>query len=173
MAEITVTKPASGFTITKPNSSFTVTTPEAQTIQVGENAPSISVVNQPYNVTITTGGIQPGGTEFVIDSTVYFDSATLTTTATTANQVIDSWLTTAYRSCKYQVQITSGAAYQTVEILVVHNGTTASQTTYADVATGSNLAAFAVDISSGSVRLLTTPVNAATVYKVLRTAIAV
>jgi hypothetical protein len=71
------------------------------------------------------------------------------------------------------VSITSGSAYQAVEILVTHNGTTAYQTVYADIATGANLAAFTVDISGGLVRLLTTPVNAITVYRVTKTTIVV
>ena len=170
MTSITVSKPASGFTITKPNATFTVTTPEQQVIQVGNAAPAVAITTQPYNVTITAGSVQSG---VVLNPNVFFDTATLVTSTTNANQPIDTWSAAAYRSCKYQVQITSGTDYQTLEILVVHNGTTASQTTYADVATNVNLATFAVDISGGLVRLLTTPVNAVTTYRVLRTAIVV
>jgi len=106
-----------------------------------------------------------------LDNVAVVDTATLTTTATTADQVLDSWSAATYRTAKYQIQIASGTDYQAVEILVVHNGTTATQVVYADVRTGANLAAFAADINSGSVRLLTTPVNAATTYKVVRTAL--
>jgi len=108
-----------------------------------------------------------------IDSLALLDSATLTTSATTADQVLDTFTASAYRTAKYVISITSGTDYQSVEMLVVHNGTTASQTTYADVMTNTNLATFNVDIDSGSVRLLTTPVNAVTAYKVTRTAIVV
>jgi hypothetical protein len=69
--------------------------------------------------------------------------------------------------------ISSGSSYQALEILVTHDGTTAVQATYGDLQTASNLAAFAVDINAGLVRLLTTPTNAVTAYKVIRTAIAV
>ena len=108
-----------------------------------------------------------------VDGVAVADTATLTTTATTADQVVDSFSAATYRTAKYLVSITSGADYQAMEVLVVHNGTTAQQTTYADIQTNTNLATFSVDISGGSVRLLTTPVNAVTVYKVTRTAIAV
>ena len=108
-----------------------------------------------------------------IDSRAVLDTQTLTTSATTANQVLDSFTAATYRTAKYIISITSGTDYQSVEMLVVHNGTTASQTTYADVATNANLATFTVDISTGLVRLLTTPTNAVTVYKVTRTAIVV
>jgi hypothetical protein len=108
-----------------------------------------------------------------IDSLALLDSATLTTSATTADQVLDSFSSSTYRTAKYLISMTSGTDYQSVEMLVVHNGTTASQTTYADVMTNTNLATFNVDISAGNVRLLTTPVNAVTAYKVTRTAIVV
>lgn len=97
----------------------------------------------------------------------------LTTSATTADQVVDTFSATAYRTAKYLVSITSGSSYQAMEILITHDGTTASQTIYADIATASNLASFTVDISGGLVRLLTTPVNAVTVYKVIKTTIVV
>lgn len=109
-----------------------------------------------------------------IDSRAVIDTATLTTSATTADQVLDSFTASTYRTAKYIVSISSGTDYQSLEILVVHNGTTASQTTYADIKTGSSdLATFNVDIDAGSVRLLTTPINAVTAYNVTRTAIVV
>ena len=108
-----------------------------------------------------------------IDSRAVIDTATLTTSTTSANQVIDSFTAAAYRTAKYIISITSGTDYQSAELLVVHNGTTASQTTYADVVTNASLASFSVDISGGNVRLLTTPTNAVTVYKVAKTAIVV
>ena len=95
--------------------------------------------------------------------------ATLTTAATTANQVIDTNLIATYRSVAYQIQVTSGAAYQTCSVLVIHDGTTAYISEFGDVATGAILASFDADISAGSLRLLTTPVNAVTVYKVIKT----
>jgi len=134
-------------------------------------------------VTITTGTIAIGQsvatTDAVtfgsvsIDSRAVLDTATLTTSATTSDQVLDSFSAATYRTAKYLVSIASGSDYQALEILVVHNGTTANQTTYADIATNTSLAAFSVDISGGVVRLLTTPTNSVTVYKVARTAVVV
>lgn len=134
-------------------------------------------------VTITLGNIAIGQSVATTDAVTFgsvnidgralLDTLTLTTSATTADQVLDSFSGSTYRTAKYLISITSGTDYQSVEMLVVHNGTTASQTTYADVMTNTNLATFNVDISAGNVRLLTTPVNAVTVYKVTRTAIVV
>lgn len=132
-------------------------------------------------VTITSGQISIGqdvatsaAVQFSsvnIDNLVVMDSATLTTTTTTADQIVDSWSISTYRSVKYQIQIVSGSSYQTTEIAVLHDGTTATYTQYAELKTGSNLASFTVDISAGSVRLLTTPTNSATTYTAVRTAI--
>jgi len=108
-----------------------------------------------------------------IDSRAVLDTATLTTSATTADQVLDSFATATYRTAKYLISVTSGSAYESVELLVVHDGATAYQTTYAELRTGADLASFTVDVSAGNVRLLTTPVNAVTVYKITRTAVVV
>lgn len=100
-------------------------------------------------------------------------SATLTTSATTANQIVSSDSATAYRSVSYKVQITSATAYQSCSINVIHDGTTAYIVEYGDIATGAILASFDADISGGNLRLLTTPVNAATTYKVIKTLIGI
>jgi hypothetical protein len=131
------------------------------------NTATISI-GQPVATTdaVTFGSVS-------IDSRAVLDTATLTTSTTGADQVVDSFSAATYRTAKYLISISSGTDYQSVELLVVHNGTTASQTTYADVMTNTSLAAFSVDISGGAVRLLTTPVNSVTVYKVARTAVVV
>ena len=134
-------------------------------------------------VTITTGTIAIGQAVATTDSVTFssvsldsravLDTATLTTSSTTADQILDSFSAATYRTAKYLVSISSGTDYQALEVLVVHNSTTASQTIYADIATNTSLATFAVDISGGVVRLLTTPTNSVTVYKVARTAVVV
>lgn len=96
-------------------------------------------------------------------------SATLTTAATTANQVVDSNAVATYRSVKYQVQIVSGTSYHMTTIDVIHDGTNAYVDQYGDVFTGVSLATFDADVSAGNLRLLTTPTNAATTYKVIKT----
>lgn len=98
-------------------------------------------------------------------------SATLTTSATTANQVADSIAIATYRSVKYQISITSGSAYHMTEVSIIHDGTDAYITEYGTILTGVSLASFDADISGGNLRLLTTPANASTVYKIVATAI--
>jgi hypothetical protein len=97
--------------------------------------------------------------------TVYDGSGPFTTSTTAANQVASTTSATGYRSLKYIYQITSGTEYQVVEIMIIHDGTTAYLNTYGDVRTGANLSTFDADISGGLIRLLVTPTNAVTTYK--------
>ncbi|CAB4169231.1 hypothetical protein UFOVP1516_69 [uncultured Caudovirales phage] len=98
-------------------------------------------------------------------------SATLTTSTTAASQIVDTNSSTAYRSVKYVVQITSGTAYQCSNINLIHDGTTAYMDEFGIISTGANLATFDADINTGNLRLLVTPVNAVTVFKVVKTLI--
>ena len=98
-------------------------------------------------------------------------SASLTTSTTTTNQVVDSFSSTTYRTAKYLIQATSGTSYHSCEALVIHDGTTASLVVYGDVKTGASLMTLDADVSDGNVRLLATPANTATTIKVVRTSI--
>ena len=118
-----------------------------------------------------------------------FDS-TLVTVATTATTLIDSFLSTEFRSAKYFIQISSGggaghtlstATFQAVElILITDNVGTVYATEYGLVSTGgvsggAVLGSFVADLSviDNTARLYFTP-NAATnkTIKVLRTSMA-
>ena len=167
MADITVTIPNSTFTVDTISNGIEVTTPTSVEVNVDSNSQTIDITNTPQQITVLTSGtlnIVSGDDEYL---------ATLTTSTTAANQVVDSFSAAVFRTAKYLASISSGSSYQALEILVTHDGTTAVQATYGDLPTASNLAAFAVDINAGLVRLLTTPTNAVTAYKVIRTAIAV
>ena len=80
--------------------------------------------------------------------TVYSYS-TLTTTATTANQVITAVSSTTYRTAKFIIQATdaTGGKYQSQEILAVHNGSTVAHTEYTAINVGGAVATYDVDIS--------------------------
>lgn len=98
-------------------------------------------------------------------------SATLTTTTTTANQVVDSNLISNVRTVKYLVQVTSNNAYQSSEILVIHDGSNVYMNEFGSITTSSTLANFNADISATELRLLVTPVNANTTIKVIKTVV--
>ena len=109
-----------------------------------------------------------------IDTTYNLDSATATVASLTQT-AIASFSSTTYGGGKVTIQ-----AYDSVtgartmsELLIVHNGTTASATEYGIVNTGaSSIATYDVDISGGNVRILATGATTnSTQYKVVQTLI--
>jgi len=98
-------------------------------------------------------------------------SATITTSSTTANQVVDTNAVGSVRTVKYLVQITSGSSYQSSEILVIHDGSNAYISEFGTVFSSSKLADFDADISSNNLRLLVTPVNANSTIKAIKTVV--
>lgn len=101
---------------------------------------------------------------------VALETSSLTTTTTTADQIVDSWSASSFRTAKYLMQIhdTSANEYHTSEILLTHNGTTVFLTEYAIIYTAASLGSFNADISGGNVRLLCTPTNNNNVVKAYR-----
>ena len=103
-------------------------------------------------------------------------SATFTTTATTAFQLLDTATPIAtYRAVKYIVQVTSSGSYQTSELLAIHDGTNASIVEYANINIGTlttPLATFDASVAGGTLQLLVTPAQAtSTTYKIIKTLI--
>ena len=96
-----------------------------------------------------------------------------TTLATTSKTQILSFPVANFRSGKLIVQAydTITGEVQISELLVAHNGTTASATEYGVVYTGSNsIVTYDVDISAGNVRLMATRTTAnSTQYKISET----
>jgi hypothetical protein len=82
---------------------------------------------------------------------------------------LDSFVTTTYRSAKYLIQATAGAAYQTMEVILVQDGTTPTLATYGVVKTGANLGTVTTTISAGSVLLQFVAANANTNVRVMKT----
>ena len=94
------------------------------------------------------------------------------TTTSTSEVALDVFDKDQFRSARYQLQVTSGSSYHTVEFIIVYDGSTTYNTEYAIIKTGSSLASFSSDISSGNVRLLVTPASTdSTTFKAIRTSI--
>ena len=76
---------------------------------------------------------------------------------------------TVYRSASYLFQITNGSFYKVIKVLVVHDGTTATQSdAYIDdveISTGTQNTTYAFDISGGNVRLLVTAASGTATVK--------
>lgn len=77
-------------------------------------------------------------------------STTRTTVATTAATTIDSFAIATFRSARVQVQITQGTNYQTSDVLIIHNGTTADVVEYGAIATNDYLGTFSAIVSGGN-----------------------
>jgi hypothetical protein len=99
-------------------------------------------------------------------------SATLTTAATTADQVLLSISATTYRSIEFVISILSSTNYHVIKGLIIHDGTSASHTQFGDIFTGASLTTINSDVNGGNVRLLITPTNAVTTYRITYRAIA-
>ena len=100
-------------------------------------------------------------------------SNSITTSTNTANQVLDLFSTTEYRSVKYQIQVTSSTDYQISEVILIHNGTNSYLTEYGLVSTNGSLMSYDTDINSGNTRLLMSPINNVNVIKIVKTLIEV
>jgi len=115
-----------------------------------------------------------GSTTNFVNVNAVITTNTHTTTAV-SEEVVDSWGTGDYRSAKYIIQMTNNAnsTYQTSEVMVLHDGSSTYLTEYGIVKSLNTLGSIDSDISSGSVRLKVTPINADTTIKVIRSSITV
>jgi len=149
-------------------------------IQVIDGATTYATINPAgpsASTDLVTVAYLTGGTfvfnQVNIDNRVFLDSTQLVTSTTAANQTLDSFAAASYRSAKYQISISSGSDVHVMEVLVMHDGTTAYQTVYADMFSNTSLTTLNTTISGGNVLLRVTPTNAVTTYKVSRTLIVV
>ena len=120
----------------------------------------------------TTGDIVATGD---IATGAYKISDSSTTTAATTQTTIDTFTASAFRSCRYTIQVsnTTDSEYHSTELLLVHDGTTPGITEFGSIFTGAAAeATFDADISSGNVRLRATPASTDSMtFKVIRHAI--
>lgn len=103
---------------------------------------------------------------FSVNGGYDFINSSLTTSATTADQVALSVSSSVFRTLKITVQVKSSTNIHSQEILLTHDGTDVFMTEYAAVYSSSILTTFNGDINSGNIRLLVTPVNAVSTYKI-------
>ena len=89
-------------------------------------------------------------------------------TTTTANNVVDSFVKTLYRSAKYYIQITSGTDYHITEALLLHDGSDVFITEYGTIFSNTSLGNVTATINSANVELLVAPTNASSVVKTKR-----
>jgi len=147
------------------NTTLGITT--TNNIIVGSSTNTASPTTTPLQVTgnsIFSGNVGVGTINAIsllsLGSVVGIDTNT-TTVATTSATTIDSFSTSVYRSSRVQVQITQSTNYQASDILVIHDGTTATIVEYGSIATNDYLGTFSATVSGGNC-LLRINMNGAT-----------
>lgn len=96
-------------------------------------------------------------------------------TTTNANQIVEEFSKTLYRTVKYTVQVEhdSDNKYHSEEILLTHTGTKVGMTSYAQIYLDSQLGTFDADLLGDKCRLLFTPTytNTSVKVKAIRTGV--
>ena len=133
--------------------------------------PNISMGALSGNVTIgsSTGNVTLKGTVNISEL-----SSNRASIAVTTDTLIDSFLVTKYRTAKYLISAESSAGYESVEVLLIHDGTNSYITTYGAISSvgyddmitltsninGGNVCLYASNVySSTNVNLLSTYVK--------------
>jgi len=103
-------------------------------------------------------------------------STSIVSTTSTSSATLDNLPVSAFRTAKYIVQAhdTVTNAYQTSEILLIHDGVSAYLTEYAIIYTAGSLGSYDASLVSGDIRLSVTPASTnATTFKVYRQAVTI
>jgi hypothetical protein len=101
----------------------------------------------------------------------------VTTTTTTANQTLIDIAADAYRSAEFYVQAqdTVGLKYESLKIMVIHDGTNTFNTQYGLIRTGTSLGTYTTTLVAGvdpKIRLRVTPTSTNnTTFTVITTAL--
>lgn len=128
-----------------------------------QSVPTINALNDIANVTISSASagqfLKWNGSAWVNDTVEAFNTQTHTTTATTQVSIAE-YAHASFDGIKAVITADDGTNRSITEIVITHNGTTASATEYAQINTSSALATFDVDISGSDIRILATPAAA-------------
>ena len=108
------------------------------------------------NIGATTSTIRFGTVN--INNQNYISSSETTGVTSVSAVAVDTFALATFRSGKYTLTVTCTAGtdvnqYQTSEILILHDGTTATITDYAVIRTGNNLVTFTATINGANVEL--------------------
>ena len=128
-----------------------------------QSVPTINVLNDIANVTISSAAsgefLQWNRSAWVNAVVEAFNTQTHTTTATSQVSIAE-YAHASFDGIKAVITADDGTNRSITEIVITHNGTTASATEYAQINTSSALATFDVDISGSDIRILATPAAA-------------
>ena len=140
--------------------------------------PTVNGIGTPSDGTVTPAKLSTGGpswdgnSNFILGS--HYQKSDTTSISSTSQTIVSSVSSTGMRSVNFKVQVTQGSSYHMTELNAIHDGTTVGLTEYGTVFTGSSLATFDADISSGTLRLLVTMgSSSAATIKVLSTSVTI
>ena len=87
-----------------------------------------------------------------------------------SNTTIDTFAASTYRSAKYTIRVSDSTGYQSIEVLLVHDGVTPIMTVYGSISTtGADLISLTTVLSGSNILLRATPVNSSTSVNLLGT----
>jgi len=160
-----------GGDITTTQTTATLYNTTATTVNIGGAATLINAgtTTGTFNIRNPSLVLGNGAGNIQIAGRSITQTAALTTSTTTADQVLVSIAFAFYHNLKYQVNIVSGGNYHSADIAITTNGTTSYITVSNEMWTSTSLTDWNTDISGANVRLLVTPTNAVTTYKVYYT----
>ena len=145
------------------------TTSTVSALGVGDTSVTITDTGSNGNLVV----VADGNTRlYVNNSAVGINAPVVTTIANvsvgTSATTIDQWPIASYRSAKYKIQVShASAGYEVSEVLVVHDGTTASRTAYGIIYTGAaSLGSTSVTISTGNVLVQYTGANTSNTVRI-------
>ena len=146
------------------------TTSSVEEIAQGDSSVSVTDTGSNGTVTLTADGVARVVANTAVNITGAIVPITNGTSVGTSATVIDSFDKTIYRSAKYVVQVShASAGYEVSEVLVVHNGTTATQAQYGVTYTGAaSLGATSVGVNGNDIELKYTGVNSANTVKIFK-----
>jgi hypothetical protein len=127
-----------------------------------------------YSITSTTTGDAYIGGNLIHGTVPVLEGSRTVTDIGTAPVAIDWFGNTSYRSAKYVVSTAdvTNSQYQTVEVILVQNGTTSTISSYGEVTSGaSTRMTFTSNVMSGNVILWAIGVSANNTIKLVRTLI--
>lgn len=122
----------------------------------------------------THTGPLSGSTVTIGNTVPVLTSSSVTTSIGTSAMALDTFATASYRSAKYVISINdiTNTQFQTCEIILVQDGTTATISTYGSVWTGTaSRMNFTAIIASGILTLYGTGISANNTVKLVRTLI--
>ena len=129
----------STFSVSGTTLTFDANVPTGVVIEV--IIPSLTEIGVPTNGSVTPAKISSGGPQWdtdgdVTNGQIVTGDVVATISAGSATSILTLSAGT-YRSAKVIAQVTSGSEYMITELLLVHNGSTASITEYGQIFTGS------------------------------------